>query len=132
MYVKQSDYKLDESSSHITQASLFNKILDKSSSTINSKNSHGETALHMALYSHSITATDALLKQKHPQLTPDGTKIGGCRTDTFTYGLLLRVYKARPGGAPCVETAWREPGDAPARAVTLTDHVGLFHIDLDR
>jgi hypothetical protein len=64
--VKQSDYKLDESSSHITQASLFNKILDKSSSTINSENKERHCPLNGHYYSHSITATDALLK--HSQL----------------------------------------------------------------
>jgi ankyrin repeat protein len=64
-YVMLSDYKLDESISDITP-SLFKKILDKSSGTINSKNRHGETALHLALYSHSITATRALLQ--HPKL----------------------------------------------------------------
>jgi len=32
--------------------------------------------------------------------------------------------------APCVETAWREPGDAPARAVTLTDHTWDYFISI--
>ena len=64
-YVQMSDYKLDESISDITP-SLFKKILDKSSGTINAQSSRRLTALHLALYSHSITATDALLK--HPEL----------------------------------------------------------------
>jgi ankyrin repeat protein len=76
LYVKRSGYKLDESSltSDITP-SLFNKILDKSSGTINSKTKCGETALHLALYSHSKTATDALLK--HPELDVNIKDIGG-------------------------------------------------------
>jgi ankyrin repeat protein len=64
-YVMLSDYKLDESISDITP-SLFKKILDKSSGTINAQSSRGLTALHLALYSHSITATRALLQ--HPKL----------------------------------------------------------------
>ncbi|EFX63658.1 hypothetical protein DAPPUDRAFT_66916, partial [Daphnia pulex] len=44
---------------------LFNKILTKSSSIVNAKDSRGQTALHFALASHSTTATDALLKHEN-------------------------------------------------------------------
>lgn len=63
-YKKLSDFKLDENTPDIWPI-IFKKILDKSSSTINAQSAREGTALHFALHSRSITATDALLRHEN-------------------------------------------------------------------
>ena len=48
----------------IFSTSLFGKILEKCSDTVNAQTNTGETALHFALASRSKTATNALLNHK--------------------------------------------------------------------